>query len=83
MIYENFGRKPFTKILKGVFRSTENVFSLTSILQVNKHPQMLKMFYGKYFTAKQTKPKMKKKKKKNHMRLFFIFNLSWCHITYF
>ena len=71
MIYENFGRKPFIKILKGVFRSTENVFSLTSILQVNKHPQMLKMFYGKYFTAKQTKPKMKKKKKSRAFIFYF------------
>ena len=38
MIYENFGYKLFSKILKGVFQSTENVFSLTSILQVNKVP---------------------------------------------
>ena len=57
MVYENFGRKPFSKILKVVFRSTENVFSLTSILQVNKHPQMLKMFYEKHFRSKQTEPK--------------------------
>ena len=29
MVYENFWRKPFSKILHYVFQSTENIFSLT------------------------------------------------------
>jgi hypothetical protein len=55
-IYENFGHKFFSHFLQRVFRSIEIIFRLTSILQQNKHLQMLKIFFKKYFTAKQTEP---------------------------
>ena len=32
MVYEKIGRKPFFVFLQSIFRSTEMVFSLTSIL---------------------------------------------------
>ena len=57
VVYEKIGHKPFSFFLQSIFRSTETIFNLTSILQQNKHPQMLKMFSRKYFTAKQTEPK--------------------------
>ena len=56
MVYEKFGRKSFSKNLHHIFWSTENIFNLTNILQVNKHSQMLKMFFEKYFTMKQIEP---------------------------
>ena len=55
-IYENFGHKFFSLFLQIVFRSTEIIFRLTSILQQNKHLQMLKISFEKYFTAKQMEP---------------------------
>ena len=60
MVYEKFGCKPFSVFLHWVFRSAKIIFSLTSILQQNKHLQILKIFSGKYFTTKQTKPKVGK-----------------------
>ena len=57
MVYEIIGRKSFSVFLQRLFRSTEVIFSLTSILQRNKHPQILKTFFEKYFIAKQTERK--------------------------
>jgi hypothetical protein len=34
------------------------------VLQRPKHPKILKTFYGKRFTSKQTEPKKKKEKKR-------------------
>ena len=38
MVYKKFGGKPFSEFLAYIFRSTENNFRLTNILQANKHP---------------------------------------------
>ena len=57
VVYEKIGHIPFSFFLQRIFRSTETIFNLISILQQNKHPQMLKMFSRKYFAAKQTEPK--------------------------
>jgi hypothetical protein len=42
------------------FLVKDKQFPLTLILQRKKHPQMMKTFYGKYFTLKQTEPKKQK-----------------------
>ena len=53
-----FFRKPFSSIYKAIFRSKYKFFPLTSILQRPKRPKILKTFYGKRFTSKQTEPKV-------------------------
>jgi hypothetical protein len=52
---KNF-RKPFSSIYKAIFRSNYKPFPLTSVLQRPKRPKMLKPFYEKRFTSKQTEP---------------------------
>ena len=56
MVYEKFFRKPFSIFYLGIFRSKDKRFPLTFILQRNKRPKMMKIFYGKRFTSKQTEP---------------------------
>ena len=51
MVYENFMRKPFSKILHYVFRSTENIFNLTIFYKqantTNTKNVFQKIFYSK------------------------------------
>ena len=47
IIYKKFEHKPFSIFLHWVFGSIEIIFSLTSILQQNKHMQILKIFFEK------------------------------------
>jgi hypothetical protein len=58
MVYGKIFRKPFSSIYKAIFRSNFKPFPLTSVLQRPKRPKMLKTFYGKRFTSKQTEPKL-------------------------
>ena len=52
-------RKPFSIFYLRIFRSKDKWFPLTFILQRNKRPKMMKIFYGKHFTSKQTEPNCK------------------------
>jgi hypothetical protein len=64
MVYGKIFRKPFSSFSLTFFRSKSNVFLLTLVLQRNKRPQMMKTFYEKRFTSKQTEVSLIKKKKK-------------------
>ena len=57
MVYGKIFRKPFFSIYKAIFRSNYRPFLLTLILQRPKRLKMLKTFYEKHFTSKQTEPK--------------------------
>ena len=74
MVYEKFFRKPFFKILLRFLRSTENVCMLILILQRNKRPKMMKIFYGKRSTLKQTEPNMEKRHPKHKVPIHAL----WC-----
>ena len=52
-----------------------NDFLLTNILQRNQHTQMLKTFFGKYFTTKQTEPNSKKKGGGGRVHIYYIYYL--------
>jgi hypothetical protein len=56
MVYGKIFRKPFSSIYITIFRSNYKRFPLTLVLQRNKRPKMMKTFYGKRFTSKQTEP---------------------------
>jgi hypothetical protein len=56
MVYGKIFRKPFSSIYKAIFQSNYKPFLLTSVLQRPKRPKMLKTFYEKCFTSKQTEP---------------------------
>jgi hypothetical protein len=83
MVYGKIFRKPFSSIYKAIFRSTYKFFPLTSILQRPKRPKMLKTFYGKRFTSKQTEPESKKNKKVGSVKrsvkrfIFCLVQESW------
>ena len=49
--------KPFSHFFLKDFPFKDKQFTLTFILQRNKHLQMMKTFYEKCFTSKQTEPK--------------------------
>ena len=57
MVYGKKFRKPFSLFSSAIFRSICIRFLLTSVLQHPKRLKMLKTFYGKHFTSKQTEPK--------------------------
>ena len=59
MVYGKILRKPFSLFYTAIFGSIYVDFLLTSVLQPPKHLKMLKTFYGKRFTPKQTEPKIK------------------------
>jgi hypothetical protein len=54
MVYGKIFRKPFSLFYTAIFRSIYVDFLLTSVLQRPKRPKMLKTFYRKRFTSKQT-----------------------------
>ena len=56
MVYGKNFRAPFSSIYKAIFQSNYKPFPWTSVLQRLKRPKMLKTFYGKRFTSKQTEP---------------------------
>jgi hypothetical protein len=58
MVYGKIFRKPFSLFYTAIFRSIYVDFLLTSVLQRLKLLKMLKTFYGKRFTSKQTEPKL-------------------------
>jgi hypothetical protein len=57
MVYEKIFCKPFSLFSSAIFRSICIRFLLTSVLQCPKHLKMLKTFYEKRFTSKQTEPR--------------------------
>ena len=56
MVYRKKFCKPFSLFSSVIFRSICIRFPLTSVLQRPKCPKMLKTFYEKHFTSKQTEP---------------------------